>query len=151
VPQGSTAWMMPQQAVDKYGPAYEDLYREVPSGTASERPDGWAFPALFKTATGKWALVTESALDETYCGSHLAQNAPDGVYQIKFPDPKEGLGIASVEPASTMPWTMPWRVVIVGDEAGRIAESECWTLRRRRASRTPAGSNRDDPRGAGGR
>ena len=124
VPQGSTAWMMPQQAVDKYGPAYEDLYREVPSGTASERPDGWAFPALFKTAGGTWALITESALDESYCGSHLAQNAPDGVYQIKFPDPKEGLGIASVAPASTMPWTMPWRVVIVGDQAGRIAESD---------------------------
>jgi alpha-glucosidase len=124
VPQGSTAWMMPQQAVDKYGPAYEDLYREVPSGTASERPDGWAFPALFKTPAGKWAFVTESALDETYCGSHLAQNAPDGMYRIKFPDPKEGLGVGKVEPESTLPWTMPWRVIVVGDQAGRIAESD---------------------------
>jgi alpha-glucosidase len=124
VPQGSTAWMMPQQEVHQYGPAYEDLYREIPSGTSSERPDGWAFPALFKTPSGKWALVTESALDETYCGAHLAQNAPGGVYRIKFPDPKEGLGVGKPEPVSTLPWTMPWRVVIVGDAAGRILESD---------------------------
>src|SRR6266545_3436686 len=124
VPQGSTAWVMPQQAVHKYGPAYEDFYMEVPSGTASERPDGWAFPALFKTASGNWVLITESALDETYCGSHLAQNAPGGVYRIKFPDPKEGLGVGKAEPESTLPWTMPWRVIIVGEQAGRIIESD---------------------------
>ena len=124
VPQGSTAWMMPQQEVHKYGPAYEDFYKEVPSGTAAERPDGWAFPALFKTPMGRWALVTESALDETFCGAHLEQNAPDGVYRIKFPDPKEGLGVGKAEPESTLPWTMPWRVVIVGDAAGRILESD---------------------------
>jgi len=124
VPQGSTAWVMPQQEVHKYGPAYEDFYMEVPSGTASERPDGWAFPALFKTASGNWVLITESALDETYCGSHLAQNAPGGVYRIKFPDPKEGLGVGKAEPESTLPWTMPWRVIIVGEQAGRIIESD---------------------------
>jgi alpha-glucosidase len=124
IPPGSTAWMMPQQEVHKYGPAYEDFYMEVPSGTASARPDGWAFPALFKTAGGKWVLVTESALDGTYCGAHLAHNAPGGEYRIKFPDPKEGLGVGKAEPESTLPWTMPWRVVIVGDEAGRILESD---------------------------
>ena len=124
VPEGSTAWMLPQQAVSKYGPAYEDFYRQVPSGTASERPDGWSFPALFKTPGRTWVLLTESALDETYCGSHLAQNAPAGLYRIKFPDPKEGLGVGAVEPQSTLPWTTPWRVVIVGDEAGRILESD---------------------------
>jgi alpha-glucosidase len=124
VPPGSTAWVMPQQEVHKYGPAYEDFYMEVPSGTAAARPDGWAFPALFKTAGGKWVLITESALDDTYCGSHLAQLSPDGVYRIKFPDPKEGLGVGKVEPESTLPWTLPWRVVIVGDQAGRILESD---------------------------
>jgi alpha-glucosidase len=124
VPAGSTAWVMPQQEVHKYGPAYEDFYREVPSGTPAERPDGWAFPALFKTPAGKWVLLTESALDETYCGAHLAQSSPGGVYRIKLPDPKEGLGVGKAEPESTLPWTMPWRVVIVGDAAGRILESD---------------------------
>ena len=123
-PRGSTAWVMPQQEGHKYGPAYEDFYVEVPAGTNSERPDGWAFPALFKTPQNKWVLITESALDETYCGSHLAQDASNSTYRIAFPDPKEGLGVGRVEPESTLPWTMPWRVVIVGDAAGRILESD---------------------------
>ncbi len=124
VPNGSTAWLLPHQAVDKYGPAYEDLFVHVKAGTAAPRPDGWSFPALFKTPSGGWMLLTESGLDETYCGSHLAADAPDGVYRIKFPDPKEGLGIGAAEPVSTLPWTLPWRVVIVGDRAGHILESD---------------------------
>src|SRR3954470_4022168 len=65
VPPGSAAWMLPQSPVGKYGPAYEDFFVAVPAGTASERPDGWAFPALFRTPSGPWVLLTESALDET--------------------------------------------------------------------------------------
>jgi hypothetical protein len=124
IPDGSTAWLLPHQEVHKYGPAYEDLFVEVKSGTTAPRPDGWSFPALFKTPSGRWLLLTEAALDETYCGSHLAADAPDGVYRIKFPDPKEGLGVGAAEPVSTLPWTLPWRVVIVGDAAGRILESD---------------------------
>jgi len=124
VPDGSKAWMMPQQEVHKYGPAYEDFYMAVPAGTASARADGWAFPALFRTVGDKWILITESALGDSYCGSHLAQDASGGVYRIKFPDPKEGLGVGKVEPEWTLPWTMPWRVVIVGDRAGSIIESD---------------------------
>jgi hypothetical protein len=124
VPQGSTAWMLPRQPVGKYAPAYEDLYEQVTSGTSSKLPDGWDFPALFKTPGGKWALITESALDETYCGSHLAQSAPGGTYRIAFPDPGEGRGVGHAEPESTLPWTLPWRVVAVGDAAGRILESD---------------------------
>jgi alpha-glucosidase len=124
VPTGSTAWLMPQQEVHKYGPAYEDFYQEVRAGTAAPRADGWAFPALFKTPGGKWLLITESGLDDTYCGSHLAQDSPDGVYRIKFPDPKEGLGVGKAEPVSQLPWMTPWRVLIVGDRAGDILESD---------------------------
>ncbi len=124
VSQGSTAWMLPRQAVGKYAPAYEDLFRQVAAGTPSERPDGWDFPSLFRTAAGKWVLLTESALDESYCGSHLAQNAPGGTYRLAFPDPGEGRGVGKAQPEWTLPWTMPWRVVIVGDRAGDILESD---------------------------
>ena len=124
---GATAWMLPRQPVGKYAPAYEDLFQQVAAGTASALPDGWDLPALFKTADGRWALVTESALDETYCGSHLAQNAPGGTYRITFPDPGEGRGVGKANPESTLPWTMPWRVIVVGDQAGRILESDLVT------------------------
>ena len=126
-PAGSTAWMLPRQPVGKYAPAYEDLFQQVAAGTASTLPDGWDLPALFKTADGTWALVTESALDDSYCGSHLAQNAPGGTYRIAFPDPGEGRGVGKANPESTLPWTMPWRVIIVGDQAGRILESDLVT------------------------
>jgi alpha-glucosidase len=124
LPTGSIAWMMPQQDVNKYGPAYEDFYMEVAAGTAAPHSSGWAFPALFKTAAGKWVLLTESGLDDNYCGSHLAQDASGNVYHIKFPDPKEGMGVGKVEPESALPWTLPWRVAIIGDAAGRIIESD---------------------------
>src|SRR5262245_6821598 len=124
VPEGSIAWVMPQQDVNKYGPAYEDFYMEVAAGTRAPRPAGWAFPALFKTPNGKWVLLTESGLDDAYCGSHLAQDASGNIYQIKFPDPGEGMGVGKVEPESALPWTLPWRVAIIGDGAGRILESD---------------------------
>ena len=124
VPAGSTAWIAPQQPVSQYGPAYEDLYREMPSGTSSPRPDGWAFPALFQTPGGPWVLLSESGMDGNYCGSHLAQAAPGGVYQIRFPDPAEGRGVGAAQPRAALPWTLPWRVAIIGDTAGQILESD---------------------------
>ena len=124
VPAGSTAWLMPQQEVHQYGPAYEEFFEEVAAGAPAPRPDGWAFPALFRTAQGKWLLLHESALDGEYCGSHLAPKAPDGLYTIQFPDAKEGLGVGERQPSSSLPWTTPWRLVITGDSAGDILVSD---------------------------
>lgn len=123
VPSGSTAWLQPMEAVERTAPAYEELYSQVVSGTPAPRKDGWAFPALFKTTAGVWLLVTESAVDNEYCASHLAAESPNGVYRIAFPDPAETKGIGDVAPKSTLPWTMPWRVVMIGDRSGAILES----------------------------
>jgi hypothetical protein len=127
VPAGATAWMLPQSPPGKYTPAYEDFFAEVPAGTAAPTESGWAFPALFRTPAGAWMLVTEAGLDSQYCGTRIASAAPDGLYRIRLPEAKEGLGIGEVNPASTLPWTLPWRVVIVGDTAGRIVESDLVT------------------------
>jgi alpha-glucosidase len=124
VPPGSTGWMLPHQEVHKYGPAYEDFFQEVSAGTPAPRADGWSFPALFRTQSGPWLLITEAGLEGNYAGTHLAAQSPAGVYRISFPDPKEGLGVGAAHPESTLPWTMPWRVVIVGDAAARILESD---------------------------
>lgn len=124
VPAGSTAWIQPQQPVSQYAPAYENLYRQIPAGTTAPTRDGWAFPALFKTTAGPWLLVSESAVDGLYCGSHLAADAPGGVYHLAFPDPAEGRGVGAAQPRAALPWTLPWRVVVIGDSASRIAESD---------------------------
>ena len=123
VPAGSTGWMLPHQRVHRYGPAYEDFFQEVAVGTQAPLPAGWSFPALFKTPGGKWLLISESALDGGYPGVHLAADAPGGVYRIAFPDPEEGLGVGEIHPSSRLPWSMPWRVVAIADDAAKMIES----------------------------
>jgi alpha-glucosidase len=124
VPEGATGWMLPQQPPHKYGPAYEDFFREVPAGTTAPTPSGWSFPALFKTKGGSWLLITEAGLDSGFCGTRLASEAPGGTYRIRLPEAGEGLGVGDTQPSSALPWTLPWRVVEIGDAAGRILESD---------------------------
>jgi alpha-glucosidase len=124
VPSRSTAWLEPQQEVQRYGPAYEEFFEEVVAGTRAPRSDGWSFPALFRAATGPWLLISESGLDGSYCGSHLAADASGGLYRLAFPDAGEGMGVGAVIPTAMIPWTLPWRVVIVGDTAGDILVSD---------------------------
>ena len=62
------------------------------------------------------------------------------------------MGVGEVNPSRQLPWTMPWRVVVIGDAAGRILESDLVNdSHRRRGSRTRAGSSPDARPGAGGR
>jgi alpha-glucosidase len=127
VPAGSTAWLQPQQAVHRYGPAYEEFYDEVTAGTPAPRPDGWAYPALFHSPAGPWLLISESGFDGNYGGTHLGAASPGGLYRVAFPDPKEGMGVGAAPPTATIPWTLPWRVVVIGDSAGDIIESDLVT------------------------
>ncbi|HEX5817675.1 MAG TPA: glycoside hydrolase family 97 N-terminal domain-containing protein, partial [Gemmatimonadales bacterium] len=123
VPAGTRAWIAPRSPAGKYTPAYEDLYIAAPAGTASPLAAGWDFPALFSVGGRAWALVTESGLDEHFAASHLAGHAPGNTYGIRLPDAAEGQGVGKAEPSSTLPWTMPWRVVMVGRTPAAIFES----------------------------
>jgi hypothetical protein len=124
IPAGATAWMLPQQPAGKYTPAYEDLFVEVPVGTAAPTAAGWDFPALFKMRDSNlWLLITESAVDGTNCGTRLASTVTGTRYQIRLPDADEGKGLGKVEPSSTLPWTLPWRVLVVGTTPATIVES----------------------------
>lgn len=124
VPAGSTGWMLPHQRVHRYGPAYEDFFQEIEPGTSAPLPAGWSFPALFRTPLSRWLLISESGLDGGYPGTHLAPDAPGGVYRIAFPDPEEGLGVGEIHPSSTLPWTLPWRVVAVADTAAALLAND---------------------------
>jgi len=124
VPAGSTAWVAPQQVPDRYSPAYEDFFVEVPSGTNAPTPSGWAFPALFRIDGGKhWLLISESGVDESHCGSRLATEAEGGLYRIRLPEVNEGMGVGVVEPRGETPWALPWRVLIVGGTLAKVVES----------------------------
>jgi alpha-glucosidase len=132
VPQGSTGWLLPYNTYSTseiYSPAYEDCWRRnviagTPVGSSSCKPvDGtWCFPALFRTPGGMWALLFESDVTASYCGSHLSA-ASQLVYRIAFPNANEANNLGAPTPSWTLPWTMPWRMVITGTSPGTILES----------------------------
>jgi alpha-glucosidase len=130
LPPDSRGWLQPYHAAGDYTPAYEDFYFHVSPG---ERPPdsraksvGWAFPALFHTSSAStWVLLTESGNDESYCACHLGPESAGGCYRIAFPlaneTTKGWTNKFGPEPRCTLPWTMPWRVIVLGKTAGDIA------------------------------
>jgi hypothetical protein len=117
IPAGSRGWLLPFDPPGRWTPAYEALFAEVHAGAPAPTPQGWGYPALFRTPAEQWLLITEAAVDSSYAGTRLAAEAPQGVYRVRLPDPGEGQGQGAVEPAHAGPWTTPWRVVIAGDLA----------------------------------
>jgi hypothetical protein len=125
LPTGALAWMQPYHEPSKWTPAYEDYFQNgIPAGTSAPGEAGWSFPALFHLPKpDRWILLTEAAIDGTYCGSRLQQTATDNIYHIRFPQQGEGNGVGEVCPSSTLPWKTPWRVVMVADSPAGIVES----------------------------
>jgi hypothetical protein len=112
------AWLQPIAAAKtgfgETNPSYEELYeQDVAVGTPSPTGAGWVYPALFRT-DDTWLLVSESALARNYAGTRLKSTWRNPEYTIGFPDPLEGIHGGPVTPQSTLPWTMPWRVIAIG-------------------------------------
>lgn len=136
VPADARGWLQPYHAAGLYTPAYEDFYFHVAPGDAPPRSRGeargWCFPALFYVPiAGTWALVTESGTDGSYAGCHLAADSSGGIYHIAFPSPDEHTKGQSTNltsnPSFSLPWTMPWRVIVLGHTAADIATSTLFT------------------------
>ncbi|MDD4032320.1 MAG: glycoside hydrolase family 97 catalytic domain-containing protein [Bacteroidales bacterium] len=127
LPFGSKVWVMPYDSVTMYAPAYETYFTNgTIVGMPSPSSGGWSFPLLFNK-NQIWALITESEMDGTYCASHLDQNVEKNTYRLVFPSAAEALGNYPSTPSSTLPWKTPWRVVILAETAGGIAESNLVT------------------------
>lgn len=129
-PTDAHAWLQPM-SVAKTGwkstnPSYEEHYqREITVGTQSTLGAGWVFPALFRVGE-TWIALSETAVGPDYCGSRLRHESPDADYRIGFPDPRETMHGAPVTPANTLPWTTPWRLIVVGSLA-TVTESTLGT------------------------
>jgi len=130
LPLNARGWMQPYHAAGPYTPAYEDFFFHVSPGdpppNSRAKAVGWAFPALFNVPDASaWVLLTEAGTDESYCACHLNPDCSNGVYQIAFPladeTTKGYTNKFSPEPRYTLPWTMPWRVMVLGKSAGDIA------------------------------
>lgn len=124
IPQSARLWMHPNDKVTMYSPAYETYYENgVSINAVSPTGNGWAFPLLYNVSGLFWGLITEAAVQPDFCGSRLSNSATNGVFYIRGPEPSEGNETGDVHPVSTLPWTMPWRVVIVGEGLAPIVES----------------------------
>jgi alpha-glucosidase len=117
-PAETKAWLQPM-SVAKTGwahtnPSYEEYHQmEIPVGTPSTSGAGWVFPALFRTGD-TWILITEAGLGRGYCANRLAHESPGGEYRIGFPDKRETMGDATVNPQFATPYATPWRVMAIG-------------------------------------
>ncbi len=130
IEQAAEGWLQPYNTAGKYTPGYEDFYFNVNPGEPISNPRnpsvGWCMPALFNVNDQKnWILIAETGNDGSFPGCHLQPNSDGGLYKIAFAkeDERYTLPLAEKEhayPTSNLPWVMPWRVVIVGDEAGDI-------------------------------
>jgi alpha-glucosidase len=129
IEQNAKGWLQPYNKAGDYTPGYEDFYVNVKSGDpisgARNESVGWCMPALFNVNdTKNWVLIAESGAEGTFPGCHLQPNSEGGIYKIEFAkkDEKFTLPLPDKEayPESNLPWTMPWRVIIIGDKAGDI-------------------------------
>lgn len=95
-------------------PSYEEYFqRDIPVGEPSMLGGAWVFPALFRSGD-TWLLVSEAGLRRNYCGSRLLAPWRSSEYSIVFPDEREISRGGPATPESTLPWTTPWRFVVVG-------------------------------------
>lgn len=128
--KAARAWLQPMSEAktgyEHCHPSYEEHYlQDIPVGTVSPLKSGWVYPALFKTSD-TWVLITEAALDGTYCGTRLINDSSSAVYSIGFADPREVFTGGGYLPKNNKPWLTPWRIITIGS-LKTIAESTLGT------------------------
>ncbi|MGC4233161.1 MAG: glycoside hydrolase family 97 catalytic domain-containing protein [Niabella sp.] len=127
-PEFTTTFLTPQASPmigwKRTKPSYEEEY--VPDeaiGTPSKYRVGYTFPGLFHVGNNGWALISETGVSSTYCGSKLSEGTKDGLYTIAFPEPGENNGIGTSKPAIALPGETPWRTITVGDNLKPVVET----------------------------
>lgn len=114
----SRAWLQPMSEAktgwQQCHPSYEEHYlQNIAVGTTSPLKSGWVYPALFKT-NDNWVLITEAALDGSYCGTRLINDSASATYAIGFADPREVFTGGGYLPQNNKPWLTPWRIITIG-------------------------------------
>lgn len=137
VSENAEGWLMPYNLASEVTPAYEDFYFHIKVGDTVMDPrnpsSGWSMPALFNVNSGdNWVLVAESSSDGKYPGTHLVNNSDNDGYRVVFARDDERYTVPidknnESKPRSKTPWATPWRVIVIGDNAGEIMLSSLIT------------------------
>ncbi len=131
---GTRGWLQPiapaRSGWNESNPSYEEYYeRDIPAGQPSLQGGAWVFPALFRSSAGgatRGCWSARPACDATTAARGCWRRAAAREYFIDFPGPLETSNGGAVTPESTLPWTTPWRFVVIGD-LKTIAESTLGT------------------------
>ncbi|OMP30183.1 glycoside hydrolase family 97 protein [Mangrovimonas sp. DI 80] len=129
-PTSAKAWVQPMSKAktgwSSTNPSYEEhYYQNVAINTKSEIGEGWVYPALFNS-NNTWVLISETALEPNYCGTHLQYKDDKKSLQVVFPQKEEFFPGGALNPESKLPWETPWRILAIGDLA-TVTESTLGT------------------------
>lgn len=123
LPLNANAWLQPmsvaQTGWSNTNPSYEEHYQmEIPVGTAATLGQGWVFPALFKS-NDQWLVISETAIDSSWHGSHLQLGTAAGRYTVASPQQAEVFMSATNENGELLAndndvLISPWRIIALG-------------------------------------
>lgn len=136
-PEGTSTFLCPQigpmTGWERTKPSYEEDYKaDAPMTDRSRFGQGYTFPCLFKvpaatekpqTEQNAWVLVSEVGVDGSYVGSHLSDYNAETGYTIAFPQAGENNGNGTPFAGIPLPYTTPWRTIIVGSSLKPIVEN----------------------------
>ncbi|MCR5778962.1 MAG: glycoside hydrolase family 97 protein [Bacteroidaceae bacterium] len=139
LPTDATAFICPQSdpmiGWKRTKPSYEEGYIwDEPITKRSNYGHGWTFPCLFHEGDKGWVLISETGVSGSYCGSHLSDATPDGLFTIAFPMEGEnngfgstgaqlGLADAKISPNADQAGVTPWRTITFGPTLKPIVET----------------------------
>ena len=152
-PEGTTTFLCPQigpmTGWERTKPSYEEDYKvDQPMAVKSQFGQGYTFPCLFKAKAplsspegdtnarkskvapsgaeggALWVLISETGVDGSYVGSHLSDYSTETGYTVAFPQAGENNGIGSAFAGIPLPYTTPWRTIVIGASLKPIVESK---------------------------
>jgi hypothetical protein len=116
IPAATTRWL------EKWNTANEGLYASSSDDKVLQQE--WGYPALFNTPDKScWYLIHESDIDRNYCATKLSNVAQKDQYKLTFPNPRDGNGQGEAFPTIGLPWSSPWRVIIIGSLADIVSST----------------------------
>ena len=141
-PEGTSTFLCPQigpmTGWERTKPSYEEDYKaDAPMTDRSRFGQGYTFPCLFRVpietsekalkagaSPNAWVLVSEIGVDGSYVGSHLSDYNAETGYTIAFPQAGENNGNGTPYAGIPLPYTTPWRTIVIGASLKPIVESK---------------------------
>jgi hypothetical protein len=106
IPKGSRRW------TQLYRVDYEGFYESNTDGRGNGGGSAWAYPALFETDDGLFALVTEADNDAASSATRLSNEHDGDTYHVTLPPARDDFQQEGTR--IELPWMSPWRVVMIG-------------------------------------